>query len=140
FSADAWFSGLKAGHTFITVGPMLEFSVNDQTPGTTITPKPGDVLRIRAAASGGPAPPHYLEIVEQGNVIRSVKDEKNQLSLEFTIPVQRSTWITARCAGALTTPVYIRVGEERFWNLSLVEPLIEKRVQQLEAIDNLLST
>jgi hypothetical protein len=36
FSPDAWFAALREGHTFVTSGPMLEFTVNGQIPGTEI--------------------------------------------------------------------------------------------------------
>jgi hypothetical protein len=33
FSPDTWFEALRQGHTFVTNGPMIEFSVNDAIPG-----------------------------------------------------------------------------------------------------------
>jgi hypothetical protein len=139
FDTDAWFAALKAGHTFVTSGPMLEFTVNGQLPGSEIVARAGDTLRIKATASGDPVTPEFLEVVEQGGVIRGAQpaDNKKALSVEFEIPVQHSSWIAARCAGAHTTPVYIKVGNERFWKLDQVERLVANRMKQLDQIDEL---
>jgi hypothetical protein len=138
FSADAWYAGLKAGHTFVTTGAMLEFSVNGRIPGDEIEAKPGDVLRIKASAFGKPVPPQYLEIVSQGDVVKSAKADQGQASLEFTLPVSGSTWLAARCAGAQTTPVYIKVGGQRFWKRGQVARLIAQRLKDLQEVDDLL--
>jgi hypothetical protein len=141
FSPDAWFAALREGHTFVTNGPMLELTVDGQIPGTEIHSRVGDRLRIKAAAHGNLVLPGHLEIVEQGDVIRSAQPSSRQakeLSVELTIPVQHSTWIAARCSGAHTTPVYVKVAEERFWKLSQVESLIAKRLKQLQEVDQLI--
>src|SRR5262249_51419478 len=44
FSPDAWLAALKAGHTFVTNGPMLDLKVDQQIPGSTINARKGDVL------------------------------------------------------------------------------------------------
>ena len=45
---------------------------------------------------------NYLEVVEQGGVIKSVTGNQNRLEQEFTLPVRNSTWIAARAATAAT--------------------------------------
>jgi hypothetical protein len=141
FDADAWFAALKAGHTFVTSGPMLEFTVNGQLPGSSIEAHVGDTLHIKATASGDSVLPEFLEVVEQGAVIRSAPASKRKsLSVEFDVPVRDSSWIAARCAGAHTTAIYIQVGKERFWNRSQVAPLIARRLKQLDEIDALAHT
>jgi hypothetical protein len=120
---------------------MLEFTVNGQIAGTEVHATAGDQLRIRAAAHGNPVLPRHLEVVEQGEVIRSAQPASRQakeLSVEFTIPVQHSTWIAARCYGGHTTPVYVKVGEERFWKRSQVEALIGRRLEQLQEVQQLM--
>ncbi len=135
FDPDAWFAALKAGHTFVTAGPMLEFTVNGELPGSEIQAHPGDVLRVKAAAFGGPVLPQYLEVVAQGEVVRSAA--RGQLSLDFTIPVRGSTWIAARCAGAHTTPVYVKVDRRKFWKVEQVGALVARRLEQLKEVEEL---
>jgi hypothetical protein len=135
FSPDAWFAALKAGHTFVTTGAMLEFTVNGKIPGSEIEAKPGDVLHIKAAASGETVPPRYLEVVAQGDVIRSAKSG----SLEFTVPVTDSTWLAARCFGAHTTPVYVKVNGRRFWKRDQVDRLVARRLEALQDLETQLT-
>src|SRR5581483_11329633 len=135
FSPDAWFAALKAGHTFVTTGAMLEFTVNGKIAGSEIEAKPGDVLRIKATASGQTVAPRYLEVVAQGDVIRTTKSG----SLEFTLPVTDSTWIAARCFGAQTTPVYVKVNGRRFWKRDQMDRLVSRRLDALQDLDNQLN-
>jgi hypothetical protein len=51
--------------------------------------------------------------------------------------VRNSTWIAARCAGAHTSPVYVRVAEEPFWKLRAVPALVQTRLDQLRDIEDL---
>ena len=131
FSPDAWFAAVKAGHTFVTNGPMLEFSVNGKIAGSEIEANPGDVLHIRAAASGEVVAPRYLEIVSQGEVVKSTKSS----SLEFDLPVRDSTWIAARCYGAHTTPVYVKVNGHRFWKREQLGALVARRMDDLKELE-----
>jgi hypothetical protein len=135
FSPDAWFAAMKAGHTFVTTGAMLEFTVNGKIPGSEIAAKPGDELRIKASASGETVAPRYLEVVAQGDVIRSTKSG----SLEFTLPVRDSMWIAARCYGAHTTPVYVKVNGRRFWKREQMGQLVSRRLDALRELESQLS-
>jgi hypothetical protein len=139
FDPDTWFGAIKAGRTFVTTGPMLELTVNGQVPGSEIRAKPGDVVRIRATASGYNVAPRFVEVVEQGDVLKSARQSSGRepVSLEISVPVHHSTWIAARCAGALTSPVYIHVGNESFWKLKAVPELIQARLNQLHDIETL---
>ena len=138
FSADAWYAGLKAGHTFVTTGAMLELTVNGHIPGDEMEAKPGDVLHIQASASGKTVPPRYLEVVAQGDVVKSVRTNADRTTLEFDLPVTGSTWVAARSEGAHTTPVYIKVAGQRFWKRAQVENLIARRMSDLKELDDLI--
>ena len=122
FTFEKWRSSLKAGHTFVSSGPMLELTVDGRVPGDTLRVEPGQSIPVRARAYGHPdqIPLRDLEIVVHGDVVRSVgADEPGQsaetLRLEFDLPVQHGFWIAARTkAGphqfAHTTPVYVTTG------------------------------
>jgi hypothetical protein len=122
---------------------MLELTVNGVQPGTIASARVGDKLHIKAAASGGPVPPGYLEIVSQGEVIQAVRSPPSShspLTLEFDLPVEGSTWIAARCAGAHTTPIYVEVAGRRFWRRSLVKDLVAKRLTELHPVEQLMES
>lgn len=142
FDPDKWYAGLSAGHTFVTTGPMLDLTIDGKVPGSEISARRGDVLHVRASAFGQPVPPRYLEIVSRGEVIKAVQAPipgGERISLNFTLPVDGSTWIAARCAGGHTTPIYIKVGSQRSWRLEQVKELVAERLKDLREMDEIVS-
>ncbi len=148
FSADAWFDAVNNGRTFVTNGPMIEFTVNGKRPGDEIIVRDGQPLEIAATATGGKGRlyPTELEIVAQGEVIKRVEPEKDsQLTLhtKFTLPADDGFWIAARAKGsdgsqAHTTPVYVKKHGLRFWNVSAAERLLDERMESLQEVEDLL--
>lgn len=140
--ADAWYEAVKAGRTFVTAGPMLELWVNGKPPGTEIEARPGDVLEVRATASSHLVPPRYLDVIAQGDVVRSIRASANSsepLTMQFRLNASESTWIAARCAHAHTTPVYVRVNGKPFWKRRAVPELVDKRLKNLKQMEEWLS-
>lgn len=139
---DEWFLAVQRGHTFVTAGPMLQLRVNGQIPGAVISAEAGSTLRIEAIADGAIAKPGFLEIVAQAEVIGSAKPvapDLRQYRIEMDVPVTHSTWITARCAGALTSPIYVRVGAEPWWKRDVIRELIDVRLSQLREIESFIA-
>ncbi len=132
FNYDNWCKNLRAGNTFLSGGPMIRLTVDGQAIGSTINLSGnGGTVEVSASAESI-FPIHTLEIVQGGHVIAST-EEKNgvgQLSLKTAVPVDKHTWIAARCGGpgyaqtishydgwrrgiiAHTSPVYVAVGGE----------------------------
>ena len=140
FDADEWFQGLKAGHTFATLGPILDFTVDGRLPGTEIESRPGQRLKIHAQAmtGRGAAPLGPLQIVANGAVVREVEASANRAALDFELPVEGSMWLAARTKDAHTTPVYITVNGRRHWKTSDALPLIAARERDLDDIEKLI--
>jgi len=133
--ADEWFRELRNGHTMVTNGPMLEFTVNGSYPGELIRAKKGDRLRIHARLHSRGTAAGPLEIVANGDVIRSAGG-----ALDFDQTVQQGMWIAARSRGAHTTPVYVRMDGSRHWKASEVPRLAAKRLRELDEIERLISS
>jgi hypothetical protein len=142
FTADGWFKAFKQGRTFVTNGPMLSLTANGAGPGEDVTVTGKGTVRIRARAW---APriigsPKTLEIVSQGQVIRSASSSNpsdRDLELDFELPVQQSRWIAARVTThndglAHTSPVYAIVDGQRFWSREQVPALVRKRLDILD--------
>ncbi|UCF39068.1 MAG: carboxypeptidase regulatory-like domain-containing protein [Acidobacteriota bacterium] len=147
FSFEAWFEGLKEGHTFVTSGPMLEFTVNDSLPGSRVSVSSGSVLKIRARALGrkGQIPLSKLEVVGHGKVLKSVSAatdrDREELVIEFDLPANQGLWIAARCDAGLTqtahtTPVYISVDGKGFHNPETASHYIELTESYLKEIES----
>jgi hypothetical protein len=118
FTYEGWLAGLRAGRTFVSNGPLLEFSVNGKGPGATLDP--AEPLRVKARAVSR-LPFERIEIVRDGEVIaEQAAVEMREVVLEREIPVTHGGWIAARIAGrtkthagftvfAHSSPVYYRV-------------------------------
>ena len=100
FSYGAWIDGLKAGRTFVTNGPMLEFTAGGQGAGSTVRIEPGAGLRVQGRAASQ-YPLDRLEVVRNGRVVAAVKAGGDRLSvaIDETIPIERSGWVALRASG-----------------------------------------
>lgn len=143
---NAWYESVRAGHTFVSSGPMLEFSVNGGIAGDTVDLNKGDILRVRAEAFGDPEgiPLEKLEVVGHGTAIRTVTadgaGDRASLVLEFEIPVEHGIWLAARCeAGptqmAHTTPVYVTVDGGGFHNPDTVHEYLDLTAGYLKEVE-----
>jgi TolB protein len=115
FSYDAWVKGLKAGRSFVTNGPMIEFTANGKLLGETIVlAAPGDVsLHAKADAAG---PLSRLEVVHNGVVVAegAADSSGRAAALDRAVRIERSGWLGARAYGtgniqAHTSPIYVEV-------------------------------
>lgn len=160
FDFDSWLAGLRAGHTFVTNGPILDLKVNGKIPGEELEVPAGSRLTITAQTSGHErqVPLERLEIVSHGQVLKSATvDEPGQstehLTVEMELPVEHGLWIAARTSEqaeqprgrnhihpglAHTTPVYVTVDGSGFHNpetalhfLNLSEAYLQELEQEI---------
>ncbi|RRB03780.1 CehA/McbA family metallohydrolase [Larkinella rosea] len=149
---QSWKEGLKAGHTVVTSGPMLDFRVNNARPGDRFDVKKHTKLVISATAFGHSkqVPLERIELVGHGKVLASVtKNQPGQSVNQLTIKLNLDTlthgiWLAVRCfAGsqqaAHTTPIYVTVDGSGFHNpetadryLKLSESYLREIEQELE--------
>jgi hypothetical protein len=118
FTYESWLAGLRAGRTFVSNGPLLEFTVNGKGPGATLDTE--GPLRVKARAISR-FPFDRLEIVQDGEVVAEQPAvEMREAVLEREIKAVRGGWLAARVASkarthagytmfAHSSPVYVRV-------------------------------
>lgn len=139
-SYDAWFAAMKAGHTFVTTGPMLFLRVNGHLPGDTVDIAPGAKVQVTAEAFG-PAL-SSLEIVGHGKTLaqKSARSGEHRLSAEVEVTPAHGIWIAAKCQGgpgqmAHTTPVYVTVNGDGFQNPATARANVQLSEQWLKEIE-----
>ncbi len=148
FSYDLWKQEVKAGHTFVSSGPMLDFTINGHIPGDQIELQKPTTLSIKVHGYGHreQVPLSRLEIIAHGKVIGSATpadggQSSEHLYIQMELPVEQGIWIAARCFAGLnqaahTTPVYVTINGNGFENpetcASYLE-LNEKYLNELEA-------
>ncbi len=134
---DLWFANLKKGHTFVSNGPALEFTVDGQLPGSEIEKSAGSTARVVAKALGHPKVglPAVLTVTGNEGVIKEFSNpgEQTELSLELDLPIEKSQWLVASTvctngAVAHTSPIYVMVDGQPFWNPERGPEIIEGQI------------
>lgn len=127
FSFANWAAAVRAGRTFATTGPLLDFRVEGKMPGGEIRlGSGGGTVEVRIEASSY-VPFHRLEVVRNGRVAASREDAAGTRQMAFSekIAVEGPGWLAARCGSRIgaagfgvaahTSPVYVSVpGREVF--------------------------
>jgi hypothetical protein len=130
FTYESWCRNLRAGRTFHSGGPIIDFTVDGHQVGDTVSlPGNGGMVEVEAHVESI-LPVHCLEIVQQGRVVAATEEPSGarRLRLRTTLPVTGHTWLAARAGGpgytnavrhhdvwqrgimAHTSPVYLAVG------------------------------
>jgi hypothetical protein len=155
-----WLELLAAGKSWITNGPLLEFTVDDRPLGSTINLTGPGAVKVRANALGRLDFKH-LELIHNGRVIRSAPSDKVgehfAAQMEFDLPVEQPAWLAARTppppapddptpdepvaenefGGKLfshTSPVYVHVDGRGVFDSAVAEGLIVEMRSSVEKI------
>jgi TolB protein len=124
-TVETWFAALKAGRTFATNGPLLEFKLGGKQVGDElIFPQAQNTVAFTAKLRSI-VPVDHLEVVCNGKVAQTLKLDaaRNSSEVSGTIPVSQSGWCVLRASSdraeypvldnyvyATTSPIYINVG------------------------------
>ena len=143
FSVQGWFDAWRANRSFISNGPVIEFTVNDDDAAQELDVARGSAVTFKAEASVNPDYDllERLELVVHGNVVASASaaDGDEHLTLEHTIKAGGPFWFALRAFGlgngkAHTAPVYVYVdGDRRFHDRETVATVAAKYQDSLRA-------
>jgi hypothetical protein len=121
----AFLDGLKAGRTFATNGPLVEFSLGPHAIGDRVTLRAGSHRLVARVRMRSMVPVDHLEIVRNGQIVATVPMSNDRKQADATVPVtiDRSGWIVVRAWAeravhpvldvqpfGTTSPVYLDVG------------------------------
>jgi len=111
-------AGIKAGRTFATSGPLIDFTIDGKRPGAVLVP--GPKLRTVEVWARSEADPRlgltHIELVRNGEIAKRLDvpaDDNQAFTAAFTIQEAHNAWYIARCVGgprrlAVTSPIYFR--------------------------------
>ncbi len=145
FDVDNWFRDFKAGRTFVSNGPALEFTVDGELPGAELTRSPGARVKIRARALGQAriGLPTVLQVEGPAGIVKEIKGNQGETVLEFEIEhsVEASQWLMASVvcdnnAVAHTTPIYVVVNAQPTWNPRQGPGVIEQQLAAIAKIES----
>ncbi|MCA9074963.1 MAG: carboxypeptidase regulatory-like domain-containing protein [Planctomycetaceae bacterium] len=119
---DKWWSGLRAGRSFVTNGPVLECRANGEIPGTVFQgdgTRPFRVSLDMTLTSQDRV--KEVEVIQNGEVVLSLPcDEQSSHQLTAELTIQGSGWFLVRAITdnprtfrfASTAPFYVELGEQ----------------------------
>jgi TolB protein len=134
---DAWFEGLRAGHAFVSSGPLVEMTVDGHGPGEVVTlPEGGATVEITGRVRSVTEIDRIL-VVCNGETMNEVPvmGDRREATLSARHRVRRSGWCHLRAEGAtadrfpmdvayvqaFTNPVWIQVGDQPVRNAAAAD-------------------
>jgi len=151
FDADAWYRSFRAGHVFVTNGPLLDVTVNGRSMGEEIRVVKGTRLQISASAQLNPDIDALgrLDLIVHGDVVATERaNGRDTIDLRTELTADRSMWIAVRASGARelppqgpvqelsaiahSAPIYVIVDDRPFWKTDAVPQLVQAERQNLQ--------
>jgi hypothetical protein len=122
FSYQRWIENLKAGKSFVTNGPILEFSANGKGLGETIKLDGTAEVQTRGKVTA-PFPVDRVEIIHNGRVAATAPmgSDRQNADFDLRVSIEQSGWLALRVSGprrldsprvdsfAHTSPIYVQV-------------------------------
>jgi hypothetical protein len=144
---DNWFASFKAGHTYVTNGPLLEFTVNGRGMGEELHVKKGTKLDVVVNTMLNPDVDKLdrLELVVLGDVAETQTAQgKDRISMHPQLIAEHSMWVAARAYGsrqdpmntviAHSAPIYVVVDDEPTWKREAVPTIVAELRDRLQRI------
>ncbi len=138
---DKWWSGLRAGRSFVTNGPLLSVTANGRDPGHVFRADVGSItLRLRANTHSRD-PIDTVEIIKDGSVVQEIST-----AAITTLTFDTSGWFLVRAIAknpetfrvASTAPFFVEIGEQQRISKTSVQffvDWIEDRIGRLKVKD-----
>jgi hypothetical protein len=124
----AWLDGMRAGHAFVTNGPLVELAVNGSLPGETVPLQAPGGVSVQAHVRSI-VPLQKATLYFNGRVAEEIPLSADRRSADFskTLQVTSSGWYHLRAEGApadrfpldtaypqgFTNPVWVTVGSQQ---------------------------
>ncbi len=124
-NVELWYEALKKGRTFVTNGPLLEFTLGGKRIGDEVKFDGPQAAVPFTAKLHSIVPVDHLEVVCNGRAVQSVELDgaRDSADVKGTIPLEESGWCVLRASSdkaeypvldnyvyATTSPIYLTVG------------------------------
>ncbi|NLI00470.1 MAG: CehA/McbA family metallohydrolase [Chthonomonadales bacterium] len=126
FTYDTWKEAIRAGNTFATYGPLLEFSVEGKPPGTRMKlGRAGGTVGVHWQAASVTVPMTRVQLVVNGEIVQDARVKAREGAGSWSVKVDRSSWIALLVRGrypdrpemiaAHSSPVMVEVEGKPFF-------------------------
>ncbi len=127
FTYESWKNAIRAGNTFVTYGPLMEFALDGRPAGSRIEMKAGGgTVDVAWELASVTVPMSKVELVVNGEVRESRSVKPDQDSGHWSVRIDRSSWVALLVRGhypdkpeliaAHSSPVMIRVEGSEFFS------------------------
>lgn len=100
FSYAAWMQAVRRGETFVSYGPLLEFSVEGQPMGGRLALGPrGGRVEVAWEVASVTVPTSRVELVVNGEIRESVAVSPAGGGGHWSLPIERSAWLALLVRG-----------------------------------------
>jgi len=149
FTYENWMAAIKRGNTFVTVGPLVELSVEGLHPGQTLhLPPTGGTVNVSWRIESVSLPIERVEIVVGGIAVEQTEVQGQlKASGSAKVSIAASTWIALRIRGsysgkpgdiaAHTSAVQVLVGDQPIFSQSEALRVLEQIEGTITYIDTL---
>jgi hypothetical protein len=101
FGLESWKQAIRAGQTFATYGPLLEFRVEGRPPGAWLRlGKGGATLAVEWEVASVTLPMTRVELVVNGEIRESRQVDPTAQRGNWNVKVDRSSWLALLVRGA----------------------------------------
>ncbi len=126
FTYDAWKDAVRSGNTFVTYGPLVEFSVEGKPAGSRIAMShSGGTVDVEWNVASVTVPMSRVELVVNGEIRESKRIKPKQDAGHWRVKIDKSSWLALLVRGhypdkheivaAHTSPVAVPVEGSTFF-------------------------
>lgn len=103
FTYETWMEAVRGAETFVTYGPLLEFSVEGHPMGSRITmPAGGGTVDVTWQTASVTVPMSRVELIINGEIRESVAISSEEASGHWSFKVEKSSWLALLVRGHYT--------------------------------------
>lgn len=100
FTYDEWKNAIRKGHTFVSYGPLIEFTVNGQDMGSRIEMTAnGGTVDVTWQAASVTVPMSRVELIVNGEIRESITVSPEKGEGHWSIKVDKSSWLALLVRG-----------------------------------------
>ncbi len=137
FTYDAWMEAVRAGNTFVSYGPLLEFRVEGREPGSRISMSPnGGTVDVEYELASVTTPMSRVDLVVNGEIRESQRIGSRQARGAWSVKLEKSSWLALLVRGhyrdkpemiaAHSSPVMVELEGSRFFAAADAVTILEQ--------------
>ncbi|MET2831200.1 CehA/McbA family metallohydrolase [Mesorhizobium shangrilense] len=102
FTFRTWMDCIRGGDTFVTVGPLVNVTVEGRLPGSKISlPAGGGTIGVHWEVEAVSVRASAVEVIRNGLVVEQAKYDDLSLSGQCSLNITESCWVAIRIRGSV---------------------------------------